>query len=122
MLQLDDRRHDDGDAGLVVDRAATEDVAVFDHGSERVTLPVGGVGFDDIHVAEDGDGFQRRVAALPCGGEGGGVADRLDLDGRGGEARGDELILEEVGVLRGLVGAELARFDGAEGDGARQEL
>src|SRR5262249_42736972 len=66
---------------LHVHGAAAPDVAVAYLARERVHRPVGGVGRDDVEVAVDEQGGQRRVGALDAGDHVAAARQALDVGG-----------------------------------------
>ena len=63
LLQPQDGRHQGGDAGLVVDRAASVEIAAFFDQLVRIALPVLRPCIDDVHVGREEDRLRIPVGA-----------------------------------------------------------
>ncbi len=97
VLQLEERGDYHRHVELVVEYAASIDIAALDDGLEGIARPILRVRRDDVHMIGDDDRLETGVAAGPGDGERARFADRIEDDGRGREAR----LLEQARQIRG---------------------
>ena len=88
---------------------AAVEQAVLDHRSERIALPVLGLGLDHVHVRREHHRPERRIAPRPGGDQVRGVVDRHDLDVALGPAAGQQRAAESLRYFGGAVAFALHR-------------
>ena len=117
-LQAQERGRESGDALLVVERAAAEEVAVLLDQRERIALPFLRLRGDDVHVGEQQDRFAAATVAAIAHDQRGGLADRQDVDVLLGETRRPEAFGQILRHRRHLAEA----FGSAERDDLLKDL